>query len=65
MFLESTPKQLTAIQVSNWLNSCETSMKQAKDSFESIKTWLIASSENEDYSDEDRAEVMQKLQELK
>lgn len=65
MFLESTPKQLTAIQVKSWLESCRSHMNSAKNDFESVKSWLTSAVENTDYSEEDRAEVTTKLEELR
>ena len=40
-------------------------MQSAKANFESVKSWLTASIDNPDYTEEDRAEVMAQLTELR
>jgi len=65
MFLESTPKQLTASQISSKLSSIQSSMQNAKTDFEFIKNWIVVSLDNTDYTDEDRQEVIVKLEELR
>lgn len=64
-FLESTSKQTTAIYL-NWkFQSIKYSMETAKQEFEFIKNWIINVQNNEDYSDEDKQEVINKLWELR
>ena len=65
MFLTTTDKQNTAIQINSWINSCESNMNSAKSTFETIKNWLATSVDNPDYSEEDRQEVVARLGELK
>lgn len=65
MFLTTTDKQNTAIQINSWINSCESNMNSAKSTFETIKNWLSTSVENPDYSEDDRQEVISRLVELK
>jgi len=65
MFLESTPKQLTASQITSKFSSIQSSMQNAKNDFEFIKNWIVVSQDNTDYTDEDRQEVIVKLEELR
>jgi hypothetical protein len=65
MFLNNTDKQNTALQINSWINSCESNMNSAKNTFETIKNWLVASVDNPDYSEEDRQEIIDKLAELR
>lgn len=61
MFLESTPKQLTAIQIKSWLESLNSNIESAKSNYDNIVNWLWTIESNEEYSEEDKLEVMQKL----
>lgn len=61
MFLESTPKQLTAIQVNNWINALNAGIDSAKTNYDNITNWLSTVESNEEYSAEDKAEVVAKL----
>lgn len=40
-------------------------MQNAKTDFEFIKNWIVVSQDNTDYTDEDRQEVIVKLEELR
>lgn len=40
-------------------------MQNAKTDFEFIKNWIVVSLDNTDYTDEDRQEVIVKLEELR
>jgi ribulose 1,5-bisphosphate carboxylase large subunit-like protein len=57
-FLTSTEKQLTALQIKSWADSATSSMVSAKNSFESIKTWLVTVQDNPEYTEEEKAEVI-------
>lgn len=61
MFLESTPKQLTAIQVNNWINALNAGIDSAKTNYDNITNWLSTVESNEEYSAEDKTEVVAKL----
>jgi hypothetical protein len=65
MFLTTTDKQNTAIQIKSWIDACESNMNNAKNTFENIKSWLVVSVDNPDYTEEDRQEVIAKLTELR
>jgi hypothetical protein len=58
MFLTSTDKQQTALQLKSWADSATASMQSAKNSFESIKTWLITVQDNPEYTNEEKVEVI-------
>lgn len=61
MFLESTPKQLTAIQVNNWINALNSGIDSAKINYDNLTNWLATVESNEEYSLEDKEEVVAKL----
>lgn len=61
MFLESTPKQLTAIQVKSWIDSLNSSIDSAKSNYDNIVNWLTVVESNEEYTTEDKIEVQTKL----
>lgn len=60
-----TDKQLTFIQIKSWADSATSSMQSAKNSFESIKTWLITVQDNPEYTNEEKAEVIAMTTELR
>ena len=60
-----TDKQLTFIQIKSWADSATSSMQSAKNSFESIKTWLITVKDNLEYTNEEKAEVIAMTTELR
>lgn len=62
MFLESTPKQLTAIQIKSWLDALNSNINSAKSNYNNISNWLTVSSENSDYTQEDFSEVLKELE---
>lgn len=65
MFLTSTDKQNTALQLKSWADSATSSMQSAKNYFESIKTWLITVQDNPEYTKEELAEVIAMTTELR
>lgn len=63
MFLESTPKQLTALQIKSWIDGMNSWIDKAKANYDSLTNWLGTSTDNPDYSEEDRLEVISKMME--
>jgi len=61
MFLEATPKQLTAIQVKSWIDSLNSSIDSAKINYDNIINWLTVIELNEEYTPDDKIEVQDKL----
>ncbi len=61
MFLETTPKQLTALQIKSWIDGLDSWIENAKANYDSLTNWLGTSVDNPDYSEQDRLEVMAKM----
>lgn len=61
MFLESTDKQKTVIQLKSWLDSLNSNIDSAKVQYDNIVNWLGVIEGNEEYTEEDKLEVFSKL----
>jgi len=62
-FLEITPQQQTGIQIKAWIDSLHANIDSAKVNYDNITNWLSIVESNEEYTEENRVAVLQKLNE--
>lgn len=61
-FFDTTPSQLTGIQIKSWIDSLNSDIDSAKTHYDKIVGWLEVVEWNETYTQEDKLAVVAELE---